>query len=265
MCASAYLSVVVQHSDLLFDHMLFIFKLMSLSLQLHQHLEEWIARSWSWLVSIGLREDFMHRSVHAGAKLAHYARACTDITFQFPFGTQELMGIAARGCYDLTQHAQHSGKSMDYFDAATGARYVPHVIEPSIGVDRLFLALLCCAYREEIVEGGEKRVVLGLHPAIAPVKVAVFPLVNNKPELTAAARELFEKLQLRYMAEYDTSGAIGRRYRRADEAGTPYCVTVDFDTLQDDCVTVRERDSMQQTRMKIADVYAFLSKEIDGI
>lgn len=206
----------------------------------------------------------MHKSVHEGAKLAHYARACTDITYTFPFGTQELMGIAARGSFDLTQHAKHSGKNMEYLDVATGLKYVPHVIEPSIGVDRLFLALLCSAYREEVVEG-EKRVVLGLHPAVAPIKVAVFPLVNNKAEISATARGIFEKLQMRYMVEYDTAGAIGRRYRRADEAGTPFCVTVDYDSLQDECVTVRERDSMVQTRMKTDDLYAYLSKQIDGL
>lgn len=229
-----------------------------------QHLSEWIDCSWNWLKSIGLKEEFMFRDVHAQDKLAHYARACTDITFKFPFGTQELMGIAARGNYDLSKHAEHSGKSMEYFDAATNERYVPHVIEPSCGVDRLFLALIVSAYREEEVDG-EKRTVLGFHPAVAPVKVSVFPLVNNKPELSAKARSVFERLQMRYAVEYDTSGAIGRRYRRADEAGTPFCITVDFETLEDDSVTVRERDSMVQTRMKVDDLFPFFAKEIEGI
>lgn len=206
----------------------------------------------------------MFKSVHSGDKLAHYARACTDITFKFPFGTQELMGIAARGNYDLTQHSTSSGKSMEYMDAVTKEKYIPHVIEPSIGVDRLFLALLTSAYREEEVEG-EKRTVLAFHPSIAPIKVGVFPLVSNKPELTTKAKELFSKLQMRYMCEYDTSGAIGRRYRRADEAGTPFCITVDFDTLADDTVTIRNRDTMTQQRMKIDEIFTFLSKEIDGI
>jgi glycyl-tRNA synthetase len=228
-----------------------------------QHLEEWIDRSWKWLVSIGLREDLLHRSVHSRDKLAHYARACTDLTFTFPFGTQELMGIAARGDYDLTQHAKHSGKNLDYLDPVTGAKYIPHVIEPSIGVDRLFLALLCSAYREEVVDG-EKRVVLGLHPSIAPVKAAVFPLVGNKPEITGKAREVFRQLQMRYSVEFDSAGAIGRRYRRADEAGTPFCVTVDFDSLQDECVTVRERDSMQQARMRIEELLPYLARYIDA-
>jgi glycyl-tRNA synthetase len=227
-------------------------------------LNEWIDGSWNWLKSIGLREELMHKSVHSGDKLAHYARACTDITFTFPFGTQELMGIAARGNFDLTQHSSHSGKALEYFDAVTNVKYIPHVIEPSLGVDRLFLALLTSAYREEMVEG-EKRTVLGFHPAIAPIKVVVLPLVNNKPELTEKAKDLFSKLQNRYMCEWDTSGAIGRRYRRADEAGTPFCVTIDFDTLTDDSVTIRSRDSMQQQRLKIPDLFAYLSNEIDGI
>jgi glycyl-tRNA synthetase len=201
--------------------------------------------------------------VHSQDKLAHYARACTDITFNFPFGQQELMGIAARGDFDLQQHGSHSGKSMVYIDPSTNERYVPHVIEPSIGVDRLFLALLVSAYREEVVEG-EKRVVLGFHPAIAPVKVSVLPLVSNKAEIVSKAKEVFNKLQCRYNVEFDTSGAIGRRYRRADEAGTPFCVTVDFDSLQDNTVTLRMRDSMQQVRMSIDEMAAFLSKEIDG-
>lgn len=225
--------------------------------------QEWIDNAWNWLKSIGLKEEFMFKSVHADNKLAHYARACTDITFKFPFGTQELMGIAARGNFDLTQHGASSGKVMEYFDAVENRKYVPHVIEPSLGVDRLFLALLTSAYSEEEVEG-EKRTVLSFHPAIAPIKVSVLPLVNNKPELTALARDLYSKLKARYMCEWDTSGAIGRRYRRADESGTPFCLTVDFESLEDNSVTVRSRDSMQQVRMKIPDLFPFLSKEIDG-
>lgn len=206
----------------------------------------------------------MNRQCHSQDKLAHYAKACTDITFNFPFGEQELMGIAARGNYDLTQHAIHSGKSMEYIDPVTQTRYVPHVIEPSTGVDRLFLALLASAYREEVVEG-EKRVVLGFHPSIAPIKVNVLPLVSNKEELTTKAKSIFRSIQHRYRAEFDTSGNIGRRYRRADEAGTPFCVTVDFDSLQDDTVTIRYRDSMKQERVSIPDLFRILSKEIDGI
>lgn len=224
--------------------------------------EAWLDTCWSWLLSVGLREELLSRVVHPPHKLAHYARACTDIAFVFPFGTQELMGVAARGNYDLTQHALHSGKSMEYLDPATNERFVPHVIEPSLGVDRLFLALLTSAYREEVV-GGEKRVVLGLHPALAPVKAAVLPLVSNKPEISALARQVFKTLQNRYAVEYDTSGAIGRRYRRADEAGTPFCVTVDHDSLIDHSVTVRDRDSMQQTRVRVDELQAFLGEKLD--
>lgn len=224
----------------------------------------WIQECWDFLINIGVQEKLLSKAVHAGDKLAHYAKACTDITFTFPFGTQELMGIAARGCFDLTQHGNASGKSQEYFDEEGKRKYVPHVIEPSLGVDRLFLAVLTSAYREELVEG-ESRTVLGFHPSLAPVKVSVLPLVKNKPEIVALARGIFAKLQNRYNCEYDVSGAIGRRYRRADEIGTPFCVTVDYDSLVDNSVTVRYRDSMVQERVKIDDLYTLLSKEIDGI
>lgn len=205
----------------------------------------------------------MFKSVHESHKLAHYARACTDITFAFPFGVQELMGIAARGNYDLTQHSNASGKLLEYFDEKLKLKYIPHVIEPSIGVDRLFLALLVSAYREEVVENDEKRIVLGFKPNIAPVKAAIFPLVNNKPEITELAQNLYKRIKKRYICEWDTSGAIGRRYRRADEGGIPFCITVDFDSLIDDSVTVRNRDSMEQVRMKIDDVVDYLVKNIE--
>lgn len=225
---------------------------------------EWIDGCWNWLRSIGLKEDYMFKSVHAKDKLAHYARACTDITFKFPFGTSELMGIAARGNFDLTQHSGASGKSLEYFDEANKRKYLPHVIEPSIGVDRLFLALIVSAYCEDVVEG-EKRTVLRFHPSIAPVKVSVLPLVKNKQEIADISMEIYRKLQERYNVEYDTSGAIGRRYRRADEAGTPFCITVDYETLENRSVTVRFRDSTEQVRMPISDIFKFFSKEIDGI
>lgn len=205
----------------------------------------------------------LHKSVHDKSKLAHYARACTDITFAFPFGIQELMGIAARGNYDLTQHSNASGKVLEYLDPVTNTKYLPHVIEPSIGVDRLFLALLVSAYREEVVEN-EKRVVLGFKPNIAPIKAAVFPLLSNKPELTEKAKDLYRKIKMKYNCEYDTSGAIGRRYRRADESGIPYCITIDFDTLKDDTVTLRDRDSMEQTRLKIDDIIPYMMERIEN-
>ena len=172
--------------------------------------EQWLVTCYDWLISIGLRAELIERDVHEDHKLAHYARACTDFAFKFPFGTQELMGIAARGCYDLEQHAAASGKSMEYFDDVTKEKYVPHVIEPSIGVDRLMLAVLCSAYAEDEV-GGEKRTLLKFHPSVAPIKAAVFPLVKNKPELVGKAREIFSNLQKRYNVAWDVSGAIGRR------------------------------------------------------
>eukprot|EP00638_Chattonella_subsalsa_P000517 CAMPEP_0117745964 /NCGR_PEP_ID=MMETSP0947-20121206/7676_1 /TAXON_ID=44440 /ORGANISM="Chattonella subsalsa, Strain CCMP2191" /LENGTH=543 /DNA_ID=CAMNT_0005563221 /DNA_START=94 /DNA_END=1725 /DNA_ORIENTATION=+ len=226
--------------------------------------EKWIQDSWDWLVSVGLREDLMDREIHADDSLAHYARACTDVIFKFPFGWSELQGIAARGCYDLTQHQEASGKNMDYFDEANKRKYVPHVIEPSLGVDRLMLALICSAYAEDEV-GGEKRTLLRFHPRIAPIKAAVFPLVKNKPDIVAKSQELYKMLQKRgWNSVYDTAGAIGRRYRRMDEAGTPFCITVDFDTLEDNTVTVRDRDSTEQVRMAIDDLIPYLSKQIDG-
>eukprot|EP00611_Tribonema_gayanum_P026713 TRINITY_DN6432_c1_g1_i1.p1 TRINITY_DN6432_c1_g1~~TRINITY_DN6432_c1_g1_i1.p1 ORF type:complete len:570 (+),score=250.10 TRINITY_DN6432_c1_g1_i1:704-2413(+) len=225
--------------------------------------QAWLEFSWQWLLSIGLREELMGRDVHEAHKLAHYARACTDITFRFPFGQSELQGVAARGAYDLTQHQEASGKGMEYFDEATKRKYVPHVIEPSLGVDRLFLALLTSAYHEDEV-GGEKRTLLRFHPAIAPIKVAVFPLVKNKPELMAKAEGLYKQLSMRYNCFWDVAGAIGRRYRRMDEAGTPFCITVDFDTLEDDTVTVRDRDSTEQVRMPMADVIPYLDKAVHG-
>eukprot|EP00607_Mallomonas_marina_P007603 CAMPEP_0182419458 /NCGR_PEP_ID=MMETSP1167-20130531/3919_1 /TAXON_ID=2988 /ORGANISM="Mallomonas Sp, Strain CCMP3275" /LENGTH=473 /DNA_ID=CAMNT_0024594403 /DNA_START=326 /DNA_END=1744 /DNA_ORIENTATION=+ len=223
----------------------------------------WVHDSWRFLRGIGLREDLMSFQVHTKNKLAHYAKACTDVVFKFPFGTQELMGVAARGCYDLGKHAEASGKSQEYFDEENKRKYIPHVIEPSYGVDRLFLAAVVSAYREEQLEG-EKRTVLGFHPSIAPVKVSILPLVKNKPEIVALAKEIFSKLQRRYNCEYDVSGAIGRRYRRADEIGTPFCVTVDFDSLEDRTVTLRLRDSMKQERIKIEDLYPLIAKEIEG-
>ena len=267
--------------------------------------QKWLEGMREWLLSIGLRENLMEYEVHADDKLAHYARACTDVTFRFPFGQQELLGVAARGNFDLTQHQEASGKSLEYFDEANKEKYLPHVIEPSCGVDRLFLALLVSAYAEDEV-GGEKRTFLRFSPAIAPIKVAVFPLVKNNEEVMAKAREIFGKLQRRYNVAFDTAGAIGRRYRRMDEAGTPFCVTVDFgnaacalrpppaarrpplpssqttldaettagttttiiatapDTLEDDAVTVRDRDSTEQVRMPIAELYNHLGQAIDG-
>jgi glycyl-tRNA synthetase len=226
-----------------------------------QSYKDWISVFLAWLRDIGIREELLTLQEHEASNLAHYARACTDIKFQYPFGIHELMGIAARGDFDLKQHSSHSGKLLEYHDPSTNLKYIPHVIEPSIGVERLFLALLCSAYREEVVEN-EKRVVLGLHPAIAPIKACILPLVSNKLEIAKFSKEIYDSLKTRFMVEYDSSGAIGRRYRRADESGTPFCITVDFDSLSDNSVTIRMRDSMQQFRLPAEELIGFLSKEI---
>ena len=228
---------------------------------------EWIDWCRGWLVSIGLPESHLSEYSHPREKLGFYSRGTTDIMFRYPFGVQELWGIAARGDYDLKQHEKHSGASQAMFDEATKRRIVPHVIEPAVGVDRIFLAVLCAGYAEEDVtdEKGavEKRTVLRLSPRIAPVKVAVFPLLKNKPELVARAQELHRKLKRRYAVFYDESGAIGRRYRRQDEIGTPWCVTIDFETIEKDgTFTLRERDSMQQKRIGEAELFALLEERV---
>jgi len=245
--------------------------------------EYWVQERMNWYRGIGLAGEHLHRYVYRPEELAHYASACVDITYDFPFGTQELEGIAARGDYDLSRHQQFSGKSMEYFDDETGQSYIPHVVEPSAGVDRIVLALLCDAYAEEWVprearagsrpdirpaepgarppEGYEKRTVLRFSPVVAPVKVAVFPLLKNRPELVEKARGIHERLRGRWAAFWDVTGAIGRRYRRQDEIGTPFCITVDFQTLEDDTVTIRDRDTMQQERYPVSELENVLQQK----
>jgi glycyl-tRNA synthetase len=228
---------------------------------------EWINWCKDWLLSIGLPESHLSEYNHPKEKLAFYSRGTTDIMFRYPFGVQELWGIAARGDYDLKQHEKHSGVPQVIFDEATKKKFSPHVIEPAVGVDRIFLALLCAAYAEEEVKDDkgnvEKRVVLRFSPRIAPVKVAVFPLLKNKPELVARAEALHKKLQRKYAVFYDETGAIGRRYRRQDEIGTPWCVTIDFETIEKDgTFTLRERDSMQQKRIGEAELFALLEEKV---
>jgi glycyl-tRNA synthetase len=228
---------------------------------------EWINWCKDWLLSIGLPESHLSEYDHPKEKLAFYSRGTTDIMFRYPFGVQELWGIAARGNYDLGQHEKSSGVPQAIFDEATKKKFIPHVIEPAVGVDRIFLAILCAGYAEEEVkdEKGnvEKRTVLRLSPRIAPVKVAVLPLLKNKPELVARAEALHKKLQRKYAVFYDESGAIGRRYRRQDEIGTPWCVTIDFETIEKDgSFTLRERDSMQQKRIGEAELFALLDEQV---
>jgi glycyl-tRNA synthetase len=207
--------------------------------------------------------------VHPQEKLSHYSKGTTDLMFTFPFGIQELWGIACRGCFDLTQHQEHSGKSMEFFDESRKEKYIPHVVEPSLGVDRTVLAVLTAAYCEDEVPNDkgkpEKRVLLKFHPRIAPFKAAVFPLLKNKPELVDCARKLYKQLQKRWNIAWDITGAIGRRYRRQDEIGTPFGITVDFDTIEkDNSVTIRDRDSTEQVRIPLDEVEAWLASRIEG-
>jgi glycyl-tRNA synthetase len=232
----------------------------------------WVEQRMQWYESIGLKRDTLVEYWQKKEELAHYAKATVDILYKFPFGTQELEGIAARGDFDLTQHQKFSGKSMEYFDEEAKAKYVPHVIEPSAGVDRLALALICSAYCEDQApdEKGnlETRVVMRFHPRIAPIKVAVFPLLKNKPELVTKAKEVRDLLRPHMSVFYDEAGAIGRRYRRQDEAGTPFGVTIDFETLGQqspelrDTVTLRDRDTMKQERVKISELAALLVEKV---
>lgn len=230
--------------------------------------EEWIGWCETWLKSIGLPESHLSRYSHPKEKLAFYSRGTVDIMFKYPFGVQELWGIAARGSYDLTQHANASGKPQELFDEASKKKFVPHVIEPAVGVDRIFLAVLAAGYAEEDVtdEKGnvEKRTVLRLSPRLAPVKVAILPLLKNKEALTNRAKALYTKLRRNYAVQYDDGGAIGKRYRRQDEAGTPWCVTIDFDTIEKegDTFTLRERDSMKQKRVTETELFALLAEHV---
>ncbi|HSK69571.1 MAG TPA: glycine--tRNA ligase [Candidatus Limnocylindria bacterium] len=212
-----------------------------------------------WLLSLGMKEENLRLRDHKPEELSHYSKATTDFEYQFPFGWGELWGIADRTDFDLRQHQAHSGENMEYMDPVTNERYLPYVIEPSLGADRVALAFLCDAYEEEALEGGDVRTVLRLHPALAPFKAAVLPLQKNK--LGEKAREVHRELRRHMMVDYDDSGSIGKRYRRQDEAGTPFCVTVDFDTLEDGTVTLRDRDAMTQERVPLERLAAVLTEK----
>ena len=222
--------------------------------------EFWRSYCRDFLLSLGMKEENMRLRDHSPEELSFYSKGTTDIEFMFPFGWGELWGIADRTDYDLTQHQNHSGESMEYIDPVTNERYVPYVIEPSLGADRVALAFLCDAYDEEVIDEKDTRVVLRLHPALAPVKAAVLPLSKK---LAEPATELFQKLIKKYPCDYDEAGSIGKRYRRQDEIGTPVCITVDFDTAEDGCVTVRDRDTMEQKRIKIEDIDAYMDKLLE--
>ncbi|MHB9090100.1 MAG: glycine--tRNA ligase [Chloroflexota bacterium] len=212
----------------------------------------WIADRFNWYRNLGIKEENLRLRAHESTELAHYAKAATDVEYKFPFGWSELEGIANRTDFDLRQHSQFSGEQLTYFDEETGEHIMPYVIEPSAGVDRSALAFIVDAYDEEPDKEGT-RVVLRFHKAIAPVKVAILPL-SRKDEVTSVARDVWAQLRPYFATAYDEAQSIGRRYRRQDEIGTPYCVTVDFDTLQDQAVTIRERDSMSQVRVPISEL-----------
>ena len=223
--------------------------------------EYWKDYCHKFLLSLGMKEEHIRLREHAKEELSHYSNGTTDIEFLFPFGWGELWGVASRTDYDLKAHQNHSGKSMEYMDPFTNEKFVPYCVEPSLGADRVALAFLCDAYDEETLENGDVRSVLHLHPALAPYKAAVLPLQKNK--LGDKAREVYELLAKHFMVDFDDSGAIGKRYRRQDEIGTPLCITIDFDTLEDETVTVRDRDTMAQGRMPIAELEGYIQKEID--
>ncbi len=225
---------------------------------------EWF-RYWrsfcrDWLLGLGMKEEHLRLRDHRPEELAFYSKATTDFEYLFPFGWGELWGVADRTDYDLTQHQNESGRSMEYLNPTTGEKVVPYVVEPSLGADRAALAFLCDAYEEQALPGGDSRVVLHLHPALAPFKCAVLPLQKNK--LGDKANEVYEMLAKRFMVDYDETGSIGKRYRRQDEIGTPMCVTVDFDTLETGVVTVRDRDTMEQDHVHLDELVSYIEKKI---
>ena len=216
---------------------------------------------YDFLLDIGVNQDALRFRDHSPEELVFYSVATTDIEFKYPFGWGELWGIANRTDYDLGKHQEYSGEDLSYTDPFTNETYIPYVVEPSVGVDRMLLAVLCSAYRVEKLADDDERVVMGFAPQIAPIKVAVLPLSKKLEE---PAFELYKQLNKHFRCEYDTTGSIGKRYRRQDEIGTPYCITFDFDSLQDGAVTVRDRDTMVQERIKIDDLNEYLSKKIYG-
>ena len=225
-------------------------------------LDYWVKERFDWYVKLGIKKENLRLRQHGKDELAHYAKDCYDIEYLFPMGWSELEGIANRGDFDLSQHGKSSGRDLSYYDAEAGEKYVPYVIEPSAGVDRSVLAFLIDAYDEEEVEG-EKRALLHLHHSLAPVKVAVLPLSRNE-KLTPLAKEVFNKLCPNFVTDYDDSQSIGRRYRRQDEIGTPFCVTIDFESLEDKQATIRDRDSLAQIRVPIEELDKILAAKLGG-
>ncbi len=226
-------------------------------LEWHQYWKEFCE---NWLLSLGMKKENIRLRDHSPEELSHYSNGTTDIEFAFPFGWGELWGIADRTNYDLKQHMEHSKEDMSYLDPETNEKYVPYCIEPSLGCDRVALAFLCNAYDEEEIAEGDVRTVLHLHPALAPYKVAILPLSKK---LSEKAEEVYASLSKKFMCDYDEAGSIGKRYRREDEIGTPYCVTIDFDTLEDNAVTIRDRDSMEQVRVDLDEIEAWLETKLE--
>ena len=219
--------------------------------------EYWRAYCRKWLLDLGINEEHLRLRDHDKDELCFYSKATTDFEFLFPFGCGELWGVADRTDYDLTQHSEHSGQPMDYFDPETNEKYIPYVIEPSLGADRVLLAFLCDAYDEETDEKGDVRTVLHFHPALAPFKAAVLPLSKK---LSDKATEIYSELSKDFMIDFDDAGSIGKRYRRQDEIGTPICITYDFDSVEDKCVTVRDRDTMEQKRIPVSELKDYISE-----
>ena len=222
--------------------------------------EYWKNYSFNWLLSLGMNEEALRLRDHEKEELSFYSKATCDIEFLFPFGWGELWGIADRTDYDLSRHIEVSGEDLRYIDPVTNEKYIPYCIEPSLGADRVALAFLCNAYDEEEIGEGDVRTVLRLHPALAPFKAAILPLTKK---LSEKSDEIYNELSKYFMIDTDVSGSIGKRYRRQDEIGTPFCITVDFDTLEDNCVTVRFRDTMEQERIKISELKDFIEKSLE--
>ena len=225
-----------------------------------QWFEYWKEFCNSWLLSLGIKKESIRFRDHAKEELSHYSTATSDIEFKFPFGWGELWGIADRTDFDLSSHQKSSGKSLEYFDSDTNEKYIPYVIEPSLGADRVTLAFLCDAYNEERINEKETRIVLKLHPALAPYKAAILPLSKKLGE---GAEKVYDRLSKYFMIDYDIAGSIGKRYRRQDEIGTPFCITYDFESEQDSCVTVRDRDSMKQERIPIESLVQYITCRLE--
>ena len=220
----------------------------------------WKDFCWNFLKNLGMKEENLRFRDHKKEELSFYSKATSDIEFLFPFGWGELWGIADRTNYDLNKHMEHSGVDLTYLDPETNEKYVPYCVEPALGADRVALAFLVNAYDEETLEGGDTRTVLHFHPALAPYKAAILPLSKK---LSEKATEVYDDLRREFNVDYDEAGSIGKRYRRQDEIGTPYCITIDFDTLEDNCVTLRDRDTMQQVRMNIGELKEYIKERIE--